>query len=161
MGGRGTDSKGIAFFVRQNALSWAKGQIGSTDYAKSAKLGDWGADAWKCNAFVIRAFNYNVIPKVIEQKPNPKTLGLTSVQYRAKDFYEGKVPGFVEVKDPQPGDICADGSHVGIVSGKGKTISASKDKVVENDWGFRKNAKKISKFFRYIGTEKKTSSGKK
>ena len=54
MGGRGTSSKGIAFFVRQNALSRARSQIGSKEYAKSAQLGDWGEGNWKCNAFVIR-----------------------------------------------------------------------------------------------------------
>ena len=158
MGGRGTDSKGMAFFARKNALSWARSQIGSTEYAKSAELGDWKQSSWKCNAFVIRAFNNNIIPDVIEQKSNPWTLGITKTPYRAKDFYNGKVPGFVEVKNPQPGDICADGSHVGIVSKPGKTISAAKHKVVENDWGFRKNAKRKSKFYRYVGTSEKETS---
>ena len=36
MGGRGTDSKGMVFFARKNALTWAKSQIGSTEYARSA-----------------------------------------------------------------------------------------------------------------------------
>ena len=161
MGGRGTSSKGIAFYVRQNALSWARSQIGSKEYAKSARLGDWGENTWKCNAFVIRAFNYNGIPDVIGQKSNPRTLWLTKVPHRARDFYEGKVPGFVQVKHPQPGDVCADGSHVGIVSQPGKTISASKDSVVGNDWGFRKNAKRESRFFRYVGTSRNVPKKKK
>ena len=54
--------------------------------------------------------------------------------YSAREFYLGEVPGFTRVENPQPGDICADGKHVGIVSEKGRTISASKDRVVENDW---------------------------
>ena len=161
MGGRGTSSKGIAFFVRQNALSWARSQIGSTEYAKAARLGKWEEKRWKCNAFVIRAFNHNVIPEVIAQKSNPLTLWTTKVPYRAKDFYNGKVPGFVQVKHPQPGDVCSDDHHVGIVSQPGKTISASKDSVVENEWGFRKNAKRESRFFRYVGTSKNIPKKKK
>ena len=161
MGGRGTSSKGVSFFVRKNALSWARSQIGSKEYAKSARLGKWGEGAWKCNAFVIRAFNYNVIPEVIGQKSNPLTLWTTKVPYRARDFYNGKVPGFVQVKHPQPGDVCSDGHHVGIVSRPGKTISASKDSVVENDWGFRKNAKRESRFFRYVGSSKNVPKKKK
>ena len=161
MGGRGTSSKGSAFFVRQNALSWARSQIGSKEYARSARLGDWGEGAWKCNAFVIRAFNYNVIPEVIGQRSNPWTFGITKIPYRAHHFYEGKVPGFIQVKHPQPGDVCADGSHVGIVSRPGKTISALKDSVVENEWGFIKNADREPRFFRYIGSSKNISQKKK
>ena len=161
MGGRGTSSKGVSFFVRKNALSWARSQIGSTEYAKAARLGKWEEKRWKCNAFVIRAFNYNVIPEVIGQKSNPLTLWTTKVPYRARDFYNGKVPGFVQVKHPQPGDVCSDGHHVGIVSRPGKTISASEKSVVENEWGFRKNAKRESRFFRYVGSPKNVPKKKK
>ena len=161
MGGRGTSSTGIAFFVRQNALSWARSQICSTEYAKAARLGKWKEDNWKCNAFVIRAFNHNVIPEVIGQKSNPSTSWTTKVPYRATDFYEGKVPGFVRVKHPQPGDVCSDDHHVGIVSKPGKTISATESEVVENEWGFRKNAKWESRFFRYVGTSKNIPKKKK
>ena len=54
------------------------------------------------------------------------------------------------------GDICTDGSHVGTVSGKGKTISASAltNNIVENDWGFRRNSEKPQpnvRFYRYNG----------
>jgi len=161
MGGRGASSKGVSFFVRKNALSWARSQIGSKEYVPSARLGDWGEGTWKCNAFVTRAFNYNVIPEVIGQKSNPRTLWLTKVPYRARDFYEGKVPGFVQVKHPQPGDVCADGKHVGIVSRAGKTISATKTGVVENEWGFRENEKGKSRFFRYVGTSKNIPKKKK
>ena len=81
--------------------------------------------------------------------------GLAQRAYSAKEIYEGELPEFRRVSKPQPGDICADGKHVGIVSGKGKTISASEKKVVENDWGFRKNAKRESRFYRYVGKNKK------
>jgi hypothetical protein len=73
------------------------------------------------------------------------------VVYLAKEFYNGEVPGFELVKIPQPGDICADGTHVGIVSGRNKTISATETEVVENDWGFRLEEKREIRFFRYKG----------
>ena len=37
-----------------------------------------------------------------------------------------------------PGDIISDGIHCGIIEKWGTTISAAEDKVVENDYGFRK-----------------------
>ena len=76
---------------------------------------------------------------------------LTERAYSAREFYLGEVPGFTRVENPQPGDICADGKHVGIVSEKGRTISASKDRVVENDWGFRSNSPVKSHFYCYTG----------
>ena len=65
----------------------------------------------------------------------------------ANDWHKDNVPGYDPVKGaPQPGDIASDGSHVGIVSGAGKTISVTTANpkapeyghVIENDWGFRK-----------------------
>ena len=41
MGGRGASTNKVAAMVRKNALTWARAQIGSTDYAYHAKLGDW------------------------------------------------------------------------------------------------------------------------
>ena len=69
------------------------------------------------------------------------------------------LPQQLYLKKPQPGDIAADGQHVGIVSGKGKTISASiiTGTVVENDWGFRGKNKTPAPnmcFFRYTGEDK-------
>ena len=158
MGGRGATSQGRCYFVRQRALLWARSQIGSVEYAKSAELGDWKKNSWNCNAFVIRAFNYNNIPAIIEEKSNPVTLGVTKRAYSAKEFYEGKVPGFTKVDNPMPGDICADGKHVGIVSGQGKTISATEYSVVENDWGFRKSNNRSARFYRYTGIREKSST---
>lgn len=88
--------------------------------------------------------------EVIPKQKNSASLGLTKRVYSAKEFHEGKVPGFKKVENPQAGDICTDGKHVGIVSGKGKTISAAEHSVVENDWGFRKDQK--SRFYRYTET---------
>lgn len=150
MGGRGASTNKVAAMVRKNALTWARAQIGSRDYAYHAKLGDWGENTYKCNAFVIRAFNTNVIPPPIESHGNPWTFGMTRIPYRAKDFYEGSVPGFIKVDTPLPGDVVTNGRHIGIVSGKNKTISASSktNTVVENGWGF--GSKKF-RYYRYIG----------
>lgn len=79
--------------------------------------------------------------------------------YSAAEIYSGRLLNFKLVKIPQPGDIAADGQHVGIVSGKWKTISASiiTGKVVENDWGFRGKDKTPTpnmRFFRYTGDDK-------
>ena len=84
---------------------------------------------------------------VFKAIPDPETWGLTSRAYLAREFYNGEVPGFELVDTPLPGDICADGSHVGIVSSRNTTISATETGVVENDWGFRLKDKKKSDFF--------------
>ena len=142
---------GVAALVRKSALEWVRRQIGSENYAWAAALGNWKAPSWKCNAFVIRAFNHNVIPETIQEKINPATWGLTKRPFLAREFYNGEVPGFELVKTPRPGDMCADGSHVGIVSGPRTTISATETQVIENDWGFRLKDKKKIRFFRYKG----------
>ena len=56
-------------------------------------------------------------------------------------FKYGMALKFNLVQTPRIGDICTDGEHVGIVSGKSTTISVSTltNTVVENDWGFRGN----------------------
>lgn len=126
---------GAAALVRKSALEWGRSQIGSENYNYRAALGKWKNPSWKCNAFVIRAFNHSRV-------------------YLAREFYNGEVPGFELVDTPLPGDICADGSHVGIVSSRNTTISATETGVVENDWGFRLKDKKKIRFFRYKGTKK-------
>jgi hypothetical protein len=70
----------------------------------------------------------------------------------ASDWHRGKVPGFVRVENPMPGDVVSNGAHVGIVSGKGKTVSASSKTghVVENDWGFKPMQEPVS-FWRHKG----------
>jgi len=70
----------------------------------------------------------------------------------ASDWHRGKVPGFVRVESPMPGDVVSNGAHVGIVSGKGKTVSASSKtgRVVETDWGFRSMQEPVS-FWRHKG----------
>ncbi len=56
---------------------------------------------------------------------------------------EAKIPElFKPVKsfaDCWPGDIITDGSHIGIITGVRKVVSATTtDGVVENDWGWRR-----------------------
>ena len=62
---------GAAALVRKSALEWGRFQIGSENYR--AALGKWKNPSWKCNAFVIRAFNHDVIPETIGEKANPET----------------------------------------------------------------------------------------
>ena len=71
----------------------------------------------------------------------------------AEQWANQAIPGFVTVQDPQPGDIATDGDHMGIVSGPGRTISASsRYKVVrESGWGFEPNRTRPVVFKRYTG----------
>jgi len=51
-----------------------------------------------------------------------------------------KIPDWPVISDePKPGDFAAQEGHMGIVTKKGITISASPNGVVENNWGFRDN----------------------
>ena len=72
---------GAAALVRKSALEWGRSQIGSENYNYRAALGKWKNPSWKCNAFVIRAFNHNVIPETIGEKANPETWGLKRRAY--------------------------------------------------------------------------------
>ena len=101
-------------------------------------------------------FHYCISP--VRQLLVPGGIGRMR-NFSAKEIYRGRLLNFRCVKNPKPGDIAADGEHVGIVSGKGKTISASiiTGRVVENDWGFRgKNRSPAPnmRFYRYTGDDK-------
>lgn len=57
-----------------------------------------------------------------------------------------------------PGDVAANSTHVGIVTGERKTVSVTTvedspqhGQVVENDWGFRRDQKGVVVFQRYTG----------
>ena len=166
MGGRGSKSpqakQGVKN-VSRRALIWAKSRIGNSRYGRGAWNGTFFYGTAKCNLFVERAFNQGNP----EEKPFPFTpsrsylnTGIGRMRhYSAAEIYSGRLLNFKLVKIPQFGDIAADGQHVGIVSGKGKTISASiiTGKVVENDWGFRGKDKTPTpnmRFFRYTGDDK-------
>ena len=82
--------------------------------------------------------------------------------YVCKQWYNEEFPYFKYIgkgtealKKAKPGDIITNGSHMGIISGQKKTISASSkvfvNKVVENDWGWRKDERDTVKIFRYTG----------
>jgi len=166
MGGRGSQSpwaKQHAEIVTQKALSWARSKIGSRAYGRWAWNGIFfPSGTAKCNLFVEHAFNKGN-PK---DRPFPFTpsryllaSGIGRMRnFSAKEIYRGRLLNFRRVKNPKPGDIAANGEHVGIVSGKGKTISASiyTGKVVENDWGYRKDKSPAPnmRFFRYTGDDK-------
>lgn len=148
-------------------------------YAKSIKLGKvenresclwpvgvngifFPSGTAKCNLFVEHAFNKGN-PKDRPFPFTPSSYLLASGigrmrNFSAKEIYRGRLLNFRRVKKPKPGDIAANGEHVGIVSGKGKTISASifTGKVVENDWGYRKDKSPAPnmRFFRYTGDDK-------
>ncbi len=81
----------------------------------------------------------------------------------ANDWFNGKVPGWEQVdgekgERPMPGDVATNGTHVGIVSGEGKTISVTTDRtkpetygnVVENTWGFRPDNHGSMRFLRRV-----------
>ena len=53
-----------------------------------------------------------------------------------------------EKKNSKKGDIITNGSHIGIIAGDEKTISAAEDIIVENDWGYRGNEGNL-KIFRF------------
>jgi hypothetical protein len=48
------------------------------------------------------------------------------------------LPGWSTVSGPaQPGDLIAERGHVGIATSANSTISATRDGIIENNWGFR------------------------
>ena len=163
MGGRGMQSPVVKLRISnaaKNALSWAGRKIGSRAYGRWALNGVFVPGTAKCNLFIEHAFNKGNP----EEKPLPftpsrylRTIGIGRMRnYSAAEIYNGRLLNFKLVKKPKPGDIAADGFHVGIVSGNGKTVSASiiTGRVEENDWGFRgKNGRPSRgvRFFRYTG----------
>ena len=166
MGGRGSQSpwaKQYAKIVTQKALKWARSKVGHHGYGRWAWNGIFfPSGTAKCNLFVEHAFNKGNP----QDKPFPFTPSRTLLasgigrmrNFSAAEIYNGGLQNFRRVKFPEPGDIAANKVHVGIVSGKGKTISASiiTGKVVENDWGFRKDKSPAPnmRFFRYTGVDK-------
>ena len=106
----------------------------------------FGMFEYKCNLFVYEILLASSIdigtPNEISDKRWFISLqGKVDRPPTARQWYNDEVPYFKEIdkKDVEGGDICSDGSHVGIVSKFGLTISANGEKIIENDWGFRKN----------------------
>ena len=78
--------------------------------------------------------------------------------YNSLQWYKGEVPdidyieeGIEGLNKSWPGDIVTDGFHIGIISGPSKTIHVSETKniVIEDEWGWRKEDLDKVKIFRY------------
>jgi hypothetical protein len=138
----------------EQTITEARRHIGSEAWKHGRKRGNFGSNAYKCNLFVYEMarnsgaeiplmhssktpFSDERYPPVAADWSNPKT----------------EIKGWVVVDTPKPGDVASDGKHMGIVSGEGTTISASSEaeKVVKNDWGFRKEDEGRMVFRRHLG----------
>ena len=99
----------------------------------------FNSGTYKCNLFVDTQYEssgYN-LPNIsgslwsqLFGKNPPGAANLSDPNY--------EVPGWpVLYGPPAPGGLVASGGHVGIVTGDGKTISATPTGKKENDWGVR------------------------
>jgi hypothetical protein len=99
----------------------------------------FGSDTYKCNLFAdteYEAAGFSLpnigggfLAQLFGRYP-PGAQSLSSASYA--------VPGWPVVSgSPQRADLIAYQGHVGIVTERGRSISASPGGVVENDWGFR------------------------
>ncbi len=118
-------------------------------WSKSADRSDvnsgFGKGAYKCNLYTDTSYEsagYNLpnvggswISELLERYP-PGAQSLSDSNY--------VVSGWPVVQGPaQPGDLVAQGGHVGIATSSSTTISAAPKGVVENDWGFRKGQNSV------------------
>jgi len=132
----------------------AKKYVGSDAWAKFKSKDDFGWGKTKCNKFAYDVLKENGTPvPLIHEGNNPLSNDMyppVAADWANKDM---ELDGWVVVDDPKPGDVAASSEHVGIVSGDGKTVSASsiKNKVVENDWGFREGQAGEITYRRYVG----------
>jgi len=99
----------------------------------------FGSGTYKCNLFADKQYEdagYHLpniggsaLSRLLERYPP----GAGSLSDRGYD-----VPGWPVISSsPRPGDLIAEHGHVGIVTGRRSSISASPGGKVENDWGFR------------------------
>ncbi|WGG49031.1 RHS repeat-associated core domain-containing protein [Rugamonas sp. DEMB1] len=112
------------------------------DWSKAADRSDvnsgFGENTYKCNLFAdtqYEAAGYDLpnigggaLAQLFGKNP-PGAQSLSTPNY--------SVPNWPVVSVGRSGDLIASNGHVGIISGPGRTISASTKGVVENDWGFR------------------------
>ena len=113
----------------------------------------FGTFELKNNLFVYEILLASLIdigtPNIIsDERLKIKLEGKTERPPTAQQWNEGEVPNFEEVdrEKAEGGDVCTDDSYCGIVDCHNQTISAAKDKVVSNDWGWR-NGQNNAKFF--------------
>jgi hypothetical protein len=144
-----------------NILPTIRGYVGDTRWAYSASTPP-GANTNKCNQFVYEVLN-EAGAAVLRMERTRFGFQRPSHPPLAKQWADSgvSIAGWEVVSQPQPGDVAAEAieysdasGHVGIVSsvaadGSGTTISATSDRVVENDWGFR--AGQSVTFRRYRG----------
>ena len=120
------------------------------------------SDEPKCNLFVYEMLDKSGItinlPNEMSNKcallktfsSNPKERPPTASQWYNGEVENMKLIGIGEegLSNAIRGDILTNGHHMGIISGKKKTISARCDVIVENEYGWDDNSTKI---FRYEG----------
>jgi cell wall-associated NlpC family hydrolase len=146
--------------VAQRIVDEAKKYLESNDWSYYTDRPPYGPGTNKCNLFVYEVLNNAGAPVPMKERWSWRNFEYVKYPPLAGQWADPDVdiPGWVVVDDPQPGDVVAmeenysDASgHVGIVSGEGKTISASSETqtIVENDWGFREGQKPV--FRRYVG----------
>jgi len=134
----------------QDRVNVALGYSGSTEYSTDGWL-NWKFQwtDYKCNAFV-----YDVIIQAGDRCPLTHGHFWNRYPPTAGDWGNRKIkiPGYVVVTDPKPGDVAGVRSEGGDATGhcgivyrvwsegdniRGQTISARPDQVTVNDWGFR------------------------
>lgn len=128
------EKEGLPKFNR-DILERAKSYLGSGAWAFDSEKDDFGKGKYKCNKFV-----HDVVEECGGKVPEIGEDARTSHKPLANQWGNRalKIEGFEVVENPRPGDIVAahrrgevDHGHVGIVSSKGKYISARKDYVVD------------------------------
>ncbi len=121
----------------------AQARSDKRDWSKSADRSDvrsgFGKGTYKCNLFVDTQYEKSgyslpnigggLLARIFGRYP-PGAANLSMPSYSVPDWP-------VVTGPPKVGDLIAFRGHVGIVSGNGKSISATPDGVKENDWGFR------------------------
>lgn len=139
--------------IRENIVKESKKQVGSTGWMYNKPKGNFGKNTHKCNLFVAdvaAAAGASVPFNRGWRNKYPPTAG---------DWADGKIPGWITVTSPEPGDVIAeahnysdDTGHTGIVTGEGLTTSANSTvggTITENNWGFRPD--NHPKFKRFVG----------
>ena len=156
-------SKEIEEEIREKIYKIAKSYENSTDWsfcekrqAKNNPTVLFGENSYKCNLFV-----YEVLLEdgcsIGAPRKTLKVFPFINRPHTAQDWLDGKVKLFDYIGENddgrnkcQRGDVITSGTHMGIV-GNRETISQSavEDKIVINDWGFRKEEEGDFRFYRF------------
>jgi len=140
----------------------AQKHVGSGAWSESANKPPYPPGTNKCNLFVYEVLNAAGTPVPMKIRFSWRNFGNVSYPPLAGQWADPDVtiPGWEVVQNPLPGDVAAQkisysdaSGHVGIVTGPGKTVSASSDTgtIVENNWGFRADQQGEVVFRRYVG----------